>query len=219
MAPPRMTSTCSNYDELVLYELLEGSTSVDKWPLGLQELAVYQINSHIEAFWAARGTPHLVSIENDLYVNTQGFGRESSTGVGGGVGGGGELVAATEASLQSGLQVHGVNNSLEHSVELCRRWEKTPLLPLATSRLQIELDGQELVVSCRRAALDVPNWLSLLGFLQCACVSLEIHAVNIVSELHVLCQNLNCCWKGVCRNECESISQMLTLKNQCANSE
>ena len=156
------------YGEMVLYELPRNASSTPAWPLALQELVVYQMNCHIESLRGDGGLCNAVSVENDTYVDATGFSSLVSRAVDDQDGD--ELHAQSSSSSRADmtlLQPHHTEASLQNTRSVSRRWQRTPLLPLAASRLSFETQGDVLVVTCRydshltcRVQLNAPHYSS-----------------------------------------------------------
>lgn len=153
----------------MLYELLQEGKSesqVSGWSLGCQEWMVYQINTHIEALWAAQGmNQRVIRVENDAFVDPAGYGttRLEDSEICSGPQFGKSLMFIEESQVNSsGLieaSVHGTHREVGQELQSVapggkpmakrRQWKQIPMLPLATSRLQVAVEGKELVLSRR----------------------------------------------------------------------
>ena len=136
------------YGEMIIYELPRYASLVPAWPLALQELVVCQINTHIESL---RGDG-AVSVENDTFVNAEGFGSVVSRVLDDQDGGGLSAHRSSSSQGEHGAAPHLPDAdaaSLQCAKAVSRRWQQTPVLPLATSMLSFVTQGDVLIVTCR----------------------------------------------------------------------
>lgn len=144
-AEPEEVQALLPASEILLYDPASAKAA---WPLARQELAVFQINTHIESVLGA----NTVTIENDTHVDSSGravLAPGFSTA---------DAESGESVLLAHSTGVAGSNRLLSTSA-VARPWQNTPLLPLLNSRLHFETDGDELIVTCKPGR---PSWMSAL---------------------------------------------------------